>query len=591
MEFFEMIDSFIKKIDELYNIISEPIDNIYKNIAIKNYKREMGIEDKELFSVKYYKFIQLNKEKGVVYTSFEIAEYIIKNTIKAQDIINNPYIKIVDPACGSGNIIIPCFLYMLRLYCENLEKINKKNNINMEEKDIPVHIIKYNLFGFDIDQYALKVLQVDLYSISGYLHIGNFNKKDFLIEKLENKFDVFISNPPYVGQKSVDREYSIKLKNTYREMYKDKGDISYCFFQKSILYLKKGGKLSFITSRYFLESPSGETLRKVLKELCSIEKIVDFYGIRPFKNAGIDPVIIFLKNEQNIDIDIEIIKPKITKGKSKNEFCKSLFSGIGEAYNTFYIKKNLLNSSGWILRNEKERNIINKIEKNSFTSLGNICDSFQGIITGCDKAFIVDRDTIKCKDLERDILKPWIKSSYIKKGKVKENDKYIIYSDSIKIEENYQVSLKHISKYKEKLLNRRECRNGIRKWYELQWGRNERIFEGTKIVLPYKAENNRFALDKGSYFSADVYALILKDNVPFTYEYLLYILNSDIYEFYFKTFGKKLGENLYEYYPNNLMKLCIPTMREIKGNTYLYELFKFTDEEIEIIKSNYIKDK
>jgi adenine-specific DNA-methyltransferase len=64
------------------------------------------------------------------------------------------------------------------------------------------------------------------------------------------------------------------------------------------------------------------------------------------------------------------------------------------------------------------------------------------------------------------------------------------------------------------------------------------------------------------------------------------VLNSDIYEFYFKTFGKKLGENLYEYYPNNLMKLCIPTMEENLCENYLYKNFKFTDEEIEIIKSN-----
>jgi adenine-specific DNA-methyltransferase len=587
MEFFEMIDSFTKKVDEIYNLILEPIDDMYKHIAIKNYKKEMNIETEEPFSIYYYKFVQLNKEKGIVYTSFEIADYIIKNTIKVEDIINNPFMRIVDPACGCGNIIIPCYKYILELYSENLEEINKKNNINIEKKNLPMHIIKYNLFGFDIDENALKVLQIDLYTISNYIHHYNFNKVDFLTEELDNKFDIFISNPPYVGQKSVSREYSIKLKSMYKEMYKDKGDISYCFFQKAILNLQKSGKLSFITSRYFLESPSGETLRKVLKELCSIEKIVDFYGIRPFKNAGVDPVIIFLRNEQNMDREIEVIKPKITKGKNKNEFYKSLFKGEGEAYNTFYIKKNLLNNSGWILRNEKERNIINKIEKNSFTTLGNICNSFQGIITGCDKAFIVDSATAKYENLEQDILKPWIKSSYIKKYEVNQNDKYLIYSDRIKIEENYPSSLLHISEYKEKLLNRRECRNGIRKWYELQWGRNESIFAGTKIVLPYKAENNRFALDTGSYFSADVYALILKDNVPFTYEYLLYVLNSDIYEFYFKTFGKKLGENLYEYYPNNLMKLCIPTMEENLCENYLYEIFKFTNEEIQIIKSNY----
>ena len=82
-------------------------------------------------------------------------------------------------------------------------------------------------------------------------------------------------------------------------MYKDKGDLSYCFFKKALEDLENGGKLTFITSRYFLESPSGEDLRKVLKEVCTIDKIIDFYGIRPFKNIGIDPVILFITNYQN----------------------------------------------------------------------------------------------------------------------------------------------------------------------------------------------------------------------------------------------------------------------------------------------------
>lgn len=584
MGFFEMIDSFVEKIDEIYNLISESIDDIYKRIGIKNYKNKMNMGKDETFCNYYYKFVQSDKENGVVYTPFEIADYIIKNTVTLEDIIKNPFIKIVDPACGSGNILIPCFNYLHKLYKENLEKINEVNNINLRNQDIDGHIVKNNLFGYDIDGNALKILQIDLYVTSCQVSSCNFIKKDFLTEEIKNKFDMYISNPPYVGQKSVDRNYSLRLKNIYKEIYKDKGDISYCFFQKSLLNLEKCGKLSFITSRYFLESQSGEILRKILKELCSIEKIVDFYGIRPFKGSGIDPVIIFLKNEQNLDKKIEVIKPKSTKEKKKGDFYRSLFMGEGKEYTSFYIKKNLLNNSGWILRNQRERDIINKIEKNSFTNLSNICNSFQGIITGCDKAFIVDSATVSEEHIEQDILKPWIKNSYIDKYQVVKKDKYLIYSDSIKEEDDYINSLRHISKYKEKLLNRRECKNGIRKWYELQWGRDISIFEGTKIVLPYKAGNNRFALDKGSFFSADVYALILKENSPFTYEYLLYVLNSEIYEFYFKTFGKKMGGNLYEYYPNNLMKLCIPTMKENRSEDYLYNIFKFTDEEVETIQ-------
>ncbi len=60
-----------------------------------------------------------------------------------------------------------------------------------------------------------------------------------------------------------------------------------------------------------------------------------------------------------------------------------------------------------------------------------------------------------------------------------------------------------------------------------------------KIIFPYKASKNKFYLDKkGTYFSADIYALTINKEETIDYNSLLIILNSDIYEFYFKTFVK-----------------------------------------------------
>lgn len=65
---------------------------------------------------------------------------------------------------------------------------------------------------------------------------------------------------------------------------------------------------------------------------------------------------------------------------------------------------------------------------------------------------------------------------------------------------------------------------------------------------------------------------------------MILILNSPIYEFYFKTFGKKLGGNLYEYYPNTLMKLKIPIIK-INKETDLYKYFNLNNHEIKFIQN------
>ncbi|MDF2880597.1 MAG: modification methylase family protein [Clostridiaceae bacterium] len=590
-----MDEFFIKKVNELFKIIIEPIDSMYKFTAINNYKNMLEIDELSSLGTEYFKRISKEKSKGAIYTPKEISKFIVKNTICEEDIINNPFIKIVDPACGTGNILKECYTYLRELYIKNLNEINSKWNLKLDNLNINQHILKNNLYGFDIDKTALKILIIDFFNITGVAANNNFVEKDFLIDTIEEKFDIYIGNPPYIGHKTLDRNYSLILKKKYKNIFKDKGDISYCFFQCAINNLVVNGKLGFIVSRYFLESPSGEGLRKVLKDFCTIYKIVDFYGIRPFKNTGVDPVIIFLKNNITDKSTINIIKPLNNIEKNNKNFYKSLFLNKGDDFSQFYIDKAYLNSKGWILRNEKERNIIKKIETKSFTNLDKICNTYQGIITGCDKAFIVNQRTIEDEELEKDLIMPWIKSSSIKKNQVTFENKYLINTDIIENLSHYPNVEHHIMPYKERLLNRRECASGKKEWYRLQWGRVSEIFEGEKIIFPYKSSSNRFALDKGNYFSADVYSLVLKESVPFTYKYLLGILNSKLYEFYFKTYGKKLGMDLYEYYPNNLIKLCIPTMDVIDDYAHinfsdfdnkLYRYFDFTKEEMEIIEYN-----
>lgn len=582
-----MVGNFQQEISDIVKILNSPIDNIFKETAINSFKRKYDLLEDNTMAEVYYKTIEDTKARGIVYTPTDMAAYLIKNTISENHITNNPYLKIVDPACGTGSLLIQCFYHIKDIYINNLEKINKVNKLSLTLNSINKHIINNNLYGHDIDEKALEILKLDLFLISGVVS-ENLNHGDFLLIDSSINYDVVIGNPPYIGPKSMNKEYSIKLKELYKEVFKDKGDISYCFFKKAIDLLNDYGKLSFITSRYFLESLSGKALRGFIRENMQIVKLIDFYGVRPFKGIGIDPVIIFLEKTTDKANDIEVIKP-LSNGCNKDKnFYSALLLNKVEDVQRFYVKPNSLGEDTWIVRDQKVKSIIDKIEEKSSYFLSDVCTSHQGIITGCDKAFVVNREIIEKEHLERNIIKYWIKSSYIKKNEVIRQDSYLIYSDLIEDETDYANSIKHISVYKEKLSQRRECIKGIRKWYGLQWGRNQEIFEESKIVFPFKSNSNTFAFDEGSYFSADVYALRLKEFTNYSYEFLLFLLNSNLYEFYFKTFAKKLGEDLYEYYPNNLMKLKIHIMENIKNHTEeeLYRYFGINDEEIKIIEDN-----
>lgn len=563
--------SFHESIDNLYKEILSSKDSICKKNIIKRCKFFLGMKEEDSFG-DYYAEKIADSKKGVVYTPKEIVNYMINNTIE-EEVIKNPFIKVLDPSCGCGNILLMVFDKLKEIYMNNLDLINKSYGLNLNLSNLDKHILDNNLYGIDIDTTALKILAIELYERAEYFNENNLINKDFLTDDLEDKFHIIIGNPPYVGTKFLDKEYAKKIRELYKDILNDKGDLSYCFFKKSLESVYENYKITLITSRYFMEALSGAKLRAYMLSESNIHKIVDFYGNRPFKNAGIDPAIIFLGSEPSRNV---IVSKSNTSKEGKYKFQQWTF-------NTFTVATVSLNADPWKLQNEMVLNIISKIEQRCSKTLGEICNSYQGIITGCDKAFIVTEELVLKHNIEKELLRPWIKSSSISIDKEIKAQQYIIYSNFIKNESSHPYAIKFMENYKDRLMKRRECRQGKRKWYELQWGRDSSLFEREKIIFPFKSADNRFVVDKGNYFSADVYCLVLQEEEVISYELIKKVLNSKIYEIYFKSFAKKLGGKLYEYYPNNLNRLYIPT-EDINIDVNLFEYFRFSEKEIKYIE-------
>lgn len=68
-------------------------------------------------------------------------------------------IKLIDPACGSGNFLIYAFDLFYELYLDQ----NRNYGTNYQEREIPRLIIENNLHGIDLDDRAIQLAQLGLY--------------------------------------------------------------------------------------------------------------------------------------------------------------------------------------------------------------------------------------------------------------------------------------------------------------------------------------------------------------------------------------------------------------------------------------------
>lgn len=68
-------------------------------------------------------------------------------------------VKVIDPACGSGNFLLYAFDFFYELYLDQIENYGA----DYEENDIPRLIVEHNLHGVDLDDRAVQLAQLGLF--------------------------------------------------------------------------------------------------------------------------------------------------------------------------------------------------------------------------------------------------------------------------------------------------------------------------------------------------------------------------------------------------------------------------------------------
>jgi hypothetical protein len=284
--------------------------------------------------------------------------------------VNPEDIKIIEPCCGSGHILVYCFDLLYKMYLEK----------GYSQRDIATLILKNNLYGLDVDNRAaqlayfsviMKARSVDKqyltrdtvqqpkvyeiidsqqlinhnyesllketrfseksigiarYLVSTYkngkvigslLKVNRYDYKEFIDEIKEKqrsvvpdltimddwniclpqlrqlaalaiimsrKYDVMITNPPYLAEDKLDNETKKYLIDCF---YDGRHDMYTAFILQSEFFVKPYGLCGMITQHYFMYSQGFKDLRN--NHLLNFISLVD-HGPRVFPEISGDVV-------------------------------------------------------------------------------------------------------------------------------------------------------------------------------------------------------------------------------------------------------------------------------------------------------------
>jgi len=424
----------------------------------------------------------------------------------------------------------------------------------MIDKSLNIGEYCYNnlwITGYDIDGKALLICKNNIlkmlkkYEIEGKkINLVEINS---LMEEIDKTYDIILGNPPYFGEKNNKEIFTDMKKYKFgKENYEGKMDYAYFFIAKGIDLLKDGGILTYITTNYWFKADHAKKLREKIKKYTTF-KYINNYNRSVFEDAVGQHNVVFTLTKEKIKGRLEVIDNK-----------EKYYIDSDKIYN--YKDK-------IILAENEDLERLDRVYNGRTHFLGELLNINQGIVSGYDRAFIFDSYDKKYSEY----LKPFYKNKDINQYSYNPNKYWILYLDS-KVALNEKIS-KHMNPYKERLSRRREVLKFIINWWELQWARDEKIFNVPKIIGRQRSKINKFSYSEGEFYgSADIYYLTPKvENINLFY--ILGYLNSKVFYDWFKYNGKMKGDNL-ELYATPLKETPIYYSADKSEIAYIEKLVK-----------------
>ena len=465
-------------------------------------------------------------------------------------------------------------------------------------------------------------------------------------------FDVMIANPPYVGESGHKDLFRKTKQGRLGQFYMGKMDYFYFFLHLALNLAGESGEVTFISTNYYLTATGARKLRADIKQRSSVRRLINFNELRIFESAqGQHNMLTLLRKgcEQE-----RLTHTCVTKrsGLSTPEILTRIlgWNDVESQYFTVLQEELYDGSENYIRLNREQAGsgghkttinaVLDKMGRQG-DQLRRIANINQGVVSGCDYVssrnqeklpksadvasgdgiFVFDLDNPRDRPVvagftesEKQLLRRFYKNSNIVRYScITRTSKRLLYIgrnlDSL---DDYPHIAAHLKKFRPILSDRREVKNGLIKFFQLQWPRTEDIFISDKLIVPYRSEKNTFAYNNTEWFCRSDCYVITEKTPAYSLKYLLALLNSRLYFQWLYHRGKRKGEVLEMFqiplseipvkcidkdaqkpFINLVDQILAAKKRDPKVDTtawereidrLVYELYGLTEEEIAIVE-------
>lgn len=409
-------------------------------------------------------------------------------------------------------------------------------------------------------------------------------------------FDIVIGNPPYIQLQKNGGYLADLYKNEAFETFERTGDIYALFYEKGLNVLKQKGILTYITSRQWMRSSYGESLRGLFAKNNPLTLLDLGSGI--FESATVDTNILIIQREVNQDsFSVITLENK-----------KEIPYLLRENFSNLKVNQN----DAWTILDANQIYIKKQIEKYGTPLKEWDIDVYRGILTGFNDAFIISKDEknkILSKDEKSiDVIKPLIRGRDLKRFRSEKSDLSIINThngytknkgkNDFEVVPNVDIDLypalkEHFDNqlFKDKLEKRQDKGKTM---YNLRNCSYVEDFYKEKIAWASVGVTEYCFIEKDTFLLDTNYFLTFRNSNKID-KYLLGVLNSSLIINWVNKEDTPVGTVAYRHYKYNFERIPIPKIEDFRKEiiTLITEIILFlkndeTAQINDIVKNDHI---
>ena len=528
---------------------------------------------------------EINKSYGSIYTPQFIAGFFAR--FLRDQLIPPAFktIKAVDPACGSGIFLRT----LLELQCDPFQ-----DGVTSEM----VRQAFENALALDVDENACRASRLSL-ALLYLILIGNLPERLGVVcaesiqyytenSKLREAFDAVIVNPPFVSIEMQSPQMRDRIASFMGKDAQGRIDMYLAFLRLGLEMIRPGGYGLFVLPHSFLFARHAEAMRERLTSETWIRCLADLSAIRVFGDMGTYVILLIFQKKSSQSEPAPaaaVIKCQDFVGHALEDYLQGQRIETN-SYSIYEVDQQEFLQRDWVILPPLEMALKRKLR--SLPSLKTYATVRQGLITGADDVFIVDKANVPDKggDLFVHFLPDRLMERYHLPRRVPKRVFYPYYRgakvSAAQLQHDFRGVWEYLCHHRKNLEARKSVRSKGRQWWEPIWPRPPEHLMRPKIVTPHLVMVPRFCLDlEGKYAVSRGPVIYPNKGVP-EYDTLLFliaVLNSAVCNWYISTHSHKYARGYSMLEVKTLEQLPVPDPSQVPGATRI-RLFKLVEHRL-----------